>query len=45
MTCGTFLEARELEYYALNGDVLLQDVNFNLDEGAILCHCRPQWGG
>lgn len=36
MTTSAFLVARDLEYYALNGDVLLQQASFELDVGAIL---------
>ncbi|MCG7519985.1 ABC transporter ATP-binding protein [Ruegeria sp. Ofav3-42] len=45
MSCRPFLEARELEYYALNGDVLLKDVKFDLDEGAILAIAGPNGAG
>lgn len=45
MTCGAFLEARGLEYYALNGDVLLQNVNFELNEGATLAIAGPNGAG
>ncbi|WP_170423640.1 ABC transporter ATP-binding protein [Ruegeria arenilitoris] len=41
----TFLEARALEYYALNGDVLLKDINFDLEEGAILAIAGPNGAG
>ncbi|CUH46903.1 ABC transporter ATP-binding protein [Ruegeria atlantica] len=45
MTCGAFLEARGLEFYALNGDVLLQSVNFELNEGATLAIAGPNGAG
>ncbi|WP_109311106.1 ABC transporter ATP-binding protein [Ruegeria sp. AU67] len=45
MTCGAFLEARGLEYYALNGDVLLQNINFELNEGATLAIAGPNGAG
>ncbi len=41
----SFLVAKGLEYYALNGDVLLQDVNFSLDEGSILAIAGPNGAG
>ncbi|WP_108859627.1 ABC transporter ATP-binding protein [Ruegeria sp. Alg231-54] len=45
MTCGAFLEARGLEFYALNGDVLLQNINFELNEGATLAIAGPNGAG
>ncbi|WP_282119346.1 ABC transporter ATP-binding protein [Ruegeria atlantica] len=45
MTCGAFLEARGLEYYALNGDVLLQNIDFELNEGATLAIAGPNGAG
>ncbi|MDA7966712.1 ABC transporter ATP-binding protein [Ruegeria sp.] len=45
MTPSTFLTARGLEYYALNGDVLLQGVSFDLDEGSILAIAGPNGAG
>ncbi len=45
MTTSTFLVARDLEYYALNGDALLQDASFELDEGAILAIAGPNGAG
>ena len=45
MTPTVFLQAKDLEYYALNGDVLLQDVSFTLDEGAILAIAGPNGAG
>lgn len=41
----SFLVAESLEYYALNGDVLLQDVSFELREGAILAIAGPNGAG
>ena len=45
MTTSAFLTARDLEYYALNGDVLLQGVSFELSEGAILAIAGPNGAG
>ncbi|WP_170413293.1 ABC transporter ATP-binding protein [Ruegeria arenilitoris] len=45
MTTSSFLVARDLEYYALNGDVLLQGVSFELAEGAILAIAGPNGAG
>ncbi|WP_171102504.1 MULTISPECIES: ABC transporter ATP-binding protein [unclassified Ruegeria] len=45
MTQPAFLVAENLEYYALNGDVLLQDVTFALEEGAILAIAGPNGAG
>ncbi len=45
MKTPAFLIARDIEYYALNGDVLLQDVSFELDEGAILAIAGPNGAG
>ncbi|MTI02359.1 ABC transporter ATP-binding protein [Roseibium sp. RKSG952] len=41
----TFLVAENLEYYALNGDVLLQGVSFDLDEGSVLAIAGPNGAG
>ncbi len=41
----SFLIAENLEYYALNGDILLQGVSFTLDEGAILAIAGPNGAG
>ncbi|MES0863472.1 ABC transporter ATP-binding protein [Ruegeria sp. SCPT10] len=41
----SFLVAENLEYYALNGDVLLQGVSFSLEEGAILAIAGPNGAG
>ncbi len=41
----SFLVAEDLEYFALNGDVLLQDVSFTLDEGAVLAIAGPNGAG
>jgi len=41
----SFLTAEGLGYYALYGDVLLQDVSFNLDEGAVLAIAGPNGAG
>jgi len=41
----SFLVAENLEYYALNGDVLLQDVSFTLDEGSVLAIAGPNGAG
>ncbi|WP_171230415.1 ABC transporter ATP-binding protein [Ruegeria sp. HKCCA4008] len=41
----SFLVAENLEYYALNGDVLLQDVSFRLEEGSILAIAGPNGAG
>ncbi|WP_298850231.1 ABC transporter ATP-binding protein [uncultured Ruegeria sp.] len=41
----SFLVAEELEYYALNGDVLLKDVSFSLEEGSILAIAGPNGAG
>ncbi len=40
-----FLVARDLEYFAPGGDVLLQGVSFGLDEGAILAIAGPNGAG
>ncbi len=45
MTTSTFLVARDLEYYALNGDALLQGASFELGEGAILAIAGPNGAG
>ncbi len=45
MTAAPFLAAQNLGYYALNGDVLLQDVSFELAEGAILAIAGPNGAG
>ncbi|WP_037306709.1 ABC transporter ATP-binding protein [Ruegeria halocynthiae] len=45
MTRMPFLIAKDLEYFALNGDVLLQDVSFELNEGAILAIAGPNGAG
>lgn len=45
MTGSAFLTARDLEYYALNGDVLLQGVSFGLEDGAILAIAGPNGAG
>ncbi|EEE35799.1 hemin import ATP-binding protein HmuV [Rhodobacteraceae bacterium KLH11] len=45
MTGSAFLKAQDLEYFALNGDVLLQAVSFELDEGAILAIAGPNGAG
>lgn len=45
MKDSAFLIARNLEYYALNGDVLLQDTSFELNEGAILAIAGPNGAG
>ncbi|MEM1005663.1 MAG: ABC transporter ATP-binding protein [Pseudomonadota bacterium] len=41
----SFLVANNLEYYALNGDVLLQSISFELEEGAILAIAGPNGAG
>ncbi|NOD76806.1 MULTISPECIES: ABC transporter ATP-binding protein [unclassified Ruegeria] len=41
----SFLSVEGLEYYALNGDVLLQDVSFGLEEGSILAIAGPNGAG
>ncbi|WP_299640564.1 ABC transporter ATP-binding protein [uncultured Ruegeria sp.] len=41
----SFLVAEDLEYYALNGDILLQDVSFRLEEGSILAIAGPNGAG
>lgn len=46
MTCPSpFLSVSALEYYALNGDVLLQDVTFDLPAGAVLAIAGPNGAG
>lgn len=42
---SAFLQIRDLEYYALNGDPLLQDVSFDLEQGAILAIAGPNGAG
>lgn len=41
----SFLVAEDLEYYALNGDVLLQGASFTLEEGSILAIAGPNGAG
>ena len=45
MTSSPFLVARDLEFRAQNGDVLLQDASFELDGGAILAIAGPNGAG
>ncbi len=45
MTTSAFLAVRDVEYYALNGDVLLQAASFELEEGAILAIAGPNGAG
>lgn len=45
MTGSFFLVARELEYFALNGDVLLHSTSFELEEGAVLAIAGPNGAG
>lgn len=45
MTAQPFLVAEDLEYSALNGEVLLQGVSFALDEGTILAIAGPNGAG
>ncbi len=45
MTEQSFLVAENLEYYALNGDILLQGVSFELFEGSILAIAGPNGAG
>lgn len=45
MTSSPFLVARDLEYHARNGDVLLQGASFELDGGAILSIAGPNGAG
>lgn len=45
MTARAFLIARDLEYFALNGDILLRRTSFQLDEGAILAIAGPNGAG
>lgn len=45
MTNSPFLVAKDLEYHARNGDVLLQDASFELDVGAILSIAGPNGAG
>lgn len=45
MTPPGFLIARDVEYFALNGDALLQRVSFGLAEGAILAIAGPNGAG
>jgi len=45
MTTPDFLIARNLEYYALNGDILLQQASFELEEGSILAIAGPNGAG
>ncbi len=45
MTVQPFLVASDLEYYALNGDILLQGVSFELSEGSILAIAGPNGAG
>ena len=41
----TFLEVRDLGHSAQNGDALLRDVSFDLDDGAILAIAGPNGAG
>ncbi|NVO56330.1 ABC transporter ATP-binding protein [Rhodobacteraceae bacterium B1Z28] len=41
----SFLVAEGLEYYALNGDLLIQEVSFSLEEGSILAIAGPNGAG
>lgn len=41
----SFLVAEDLGYYALNGDVLLQDTSFSVEEGSILAIAGPNGAG
>lgn len=45
MTISPFLVARDLEYHARNGDVLLQGASFELEGGAILSIAGPNGAG
>ncbi|WP_170384058.1 ABC transporter ATP-binding protein [Ruegeria atlantica] len=45
MNSSSFLVARDLAYHALNGDTLLQQASFELDEGAILAIAGPNGAG
>ena len=45
MTKMPFLIATDLEFHALNGDVLLQGASFELEEGAILAIAGPNGAG
>ena len=45
MTTPTFLVAMDLEFHAPNGEVLLQDVSFELEERAILAIAGPNGAG
>lgn len=40
-----FLSVRNLEYYALNGDPLVSDVSFDLEQGAVLAIAGPNGAG
>lgn len=41
----SFLVAEGLEYHALNGEILLQDVSFTLEEGSVLAIAGPNGAG
>lgn len=45
MTPSKHLVVRDVEYYALNGDVLLQETSFALEQGAILAIAGPNGAG
>lgn len=45
MTDTPFLSVRDLAYFAPNGEALLQDVSFDLSEGAILAIAGPNGAG
>jgi len=45
MTSRPFLSVRDLSYNALNGALLLSDVSFDMDEGAVLAIAGPNGAG
>lgn len=45
MSSTGYVVARDLEYYALNGDLLLQKASFELNEGSILAIAGPNGAG
>ena len=40
-----FLSVRKLAYHALNGQQLLQDISFDLQEGSVLAIAGPNGAG
>ncbi|GAA6160093.1 ABC transporter ATP-binding protein [Ruegeria sp. HU-ET01832] len=45
MMSRPFLQARGVAYYSFHGDVLLQDISFDLEEGSVLAIAGPNGAG